>query len=84
MQCLDKDDILTWIALALASSRAVTHFCRSTSLVARRWKVCVPPPLLTTKLLLACSVWITAPCKLIVPRHVCAISAWFLAKAFTI
>ena len=34
------------ITLALASSRAVTHFCRSTSEEARRWKVCVPPPLL--------------------------------------
>ena len=69
------------MALAFASSNEVTHFCLSTSLFALRWKVWVPPPLLTIKqllLLLPCSVWMIAPCKLIVPRHVWAISAWFL------
>ena len=72
---------LTWIAFTFAVSRAVTHFCLSTSLDARKWKVCVPPPLLTTKLKEAgFSVWMRAPCRLMVPLQVWAISAWFLRR----
>lgn len=63
------------MALALASSRAVTHLCRSTSVLALRWYV--RPPLLST-MLQASSVSMCAVAKLIVPRHVWAISAWVL------
>ena len=41
---------------------------------------CVPPPLLTMKFADWFSVCITAPWRLMVPRHVWAISAWFLSS----
>lgn len=63
------------MALALASSRAVTHLCRSTSVLAFRWYV--RPPLLRT-ILQASSVSMCAVARLIVPRHVWAISACVL------
>ncbi|CAN7987043.1 unnamed protein product, partial [Ixodes pacificus] len=72
---LSPDSIMR-TALALASSRAVTHFWRSISLLAFRWNVCVPPLEMTK--LHESSVWITALTRLMVPRQVCAISAWFL------
>lgn len=65
------------MALALASSRAVTHLCRSTSVLAFRWYV--RPPLLST-MLQASSVSMCAVAKLIVPRHVWAISACVLRR----
>lgn len=76
-----KPDSIAWIALAFASSRAVTHCCRSTSVDALMWKVCVPP-LLTTKVQ-ASTVCIKAPCKEIVPRQVWDISAGFLKQGVT-
>lgn len=66
----------TYIALALASSRAVTHDWRSTSLAALMWNVCVPPLVMTN--VHESTVWMRAPCSEMVPRHVCVISAWFL------
>ena len=71
-----KPDSSIFMALALASSSAVTHLCRSTSLEARRWKTWVPPFEMTK--LQASNVSIKAPAKFIVPRHVWAISAWLL------
>uniref|UniRef100_A0A6B0UZB5 Putative secreted protein n=1 Tax=Ixodes ricinus TaxID=34613 RepID=A0A6B0UZB5_IXORI len=71
-----SSDSIMRTALALASSRAVTHFWRSISLLAFRWNVCVPPLEMTK--LHESSVWITALTRLMVPRQVCAISAWFL------
>ncbi len=65
------------MALALASSSAVTHLCRSTSVLAFRWYV--RPPLLRT-MLQASSVSMCAVAKLIVPRHVWAISACVLQQ----
>lgn len=76
-----EPDSIAWIALAFASSRAVTHCCRSTSVDALMWKVCVPP-LLTTKVQ-ASTVCIKAPCKEIVPRQVWDISAGFLKQGVT-
>lgn len=73
-----KPDSIAWMALAFASSRAVTHCCLSTSVDALMWKVCVPP-LLTTKVQ-ASTVCIKAPCKEIVPRQVWDISAGFLKQ----
>lgn len=64
------------MAFALASSRAVTQRCLSTSLAALIWNVCVPPLDMTN--VQESTVWIRAPWRLIVPRQVCAISAWFL------
>ena len=69
-------DSIARIALAFASSRAVTQRCLSTSLAALMWNVCVPPFEMTN--VQESSVWMSAPCRLMVPRHVCAISAWFL------
>lgn len=66
------------MALALANSRAVTHLCRSTSVLAFRWYV--RPPLLRT-MLQASSVSMCAVAKLIVPRHVWAISACVLQQS---
>ena len=66
------------IALALASSSAVTHLCLSTSELAFRWKVWVPPLEITK--LHDSSVWMKALAKLMVPRQVCDISAWFLQQ----
>ena len=65
-------------AFALASSSAVTHLCLSTSLLAFRWNVCVPPLLITK--LHESSVWMNALARLMVPRHVWDISAWFLTE----
>lgn len=65
------------MALALANSSAVTHLCRSTSVLAFRWYV--RPPLLRT-ILHASSVSMCAVARLIVPRHVCAISACVLRQ----
>ena len=65
------------IALALANSSAVTHLCLSTSVLAFRWYV--RPPLLRT-MLQASSVSMCAVAKLIVPRHVWAISACVLQQ----
>lgn len=65
------------IAFALASSSAVTHLWRSTSVLAFKWYV--RPPLLRT-ILQASSVSICAVAKLIVPRHVWAISACVLQE----
>ena len=64
------------IALALASSKAVTQRCLSTSELAFKWKVCVPPLEITK--LQESSVCRKALARLIVPRQVCCISAWFL------
>lgn len=65
------------MALALANSSAVTHLCLSTSVLAFRWYV--RPPLLRT-MLQASSVSMCAVAKLIVPRHVWAISACVLQQ----
>lgn len=75
-EIVNEPDSIAWIALAFASSSAVTHCCRSTSVAALMWKVWVPP-LLTTKVH-ASTVCIKAPCKEIVPRQVWDISAGFL------
>lgn len=69
-------DSIALMALALASSRAVTQRCLSTSFAALIWNVCVPPLDMTN--VQESTVWIRAPWRLIVPRQVCAISAWFL------
>lgn len=68
----------TYIALALASSRAVTQDWRSTSLAALMWNVWVPPLVMTN--VHESTVWIKAPWSEIVPRQVCDISAWFLRQ----
>ena len=74
MLCLPGSSIRC--ASALASSSAVTHFCLSTSDVAFRWKVWLPP--LEMTIVHESAVVMNAEAKLIVPRHVCVISAWFL------
>lgn len=65
--------VLTYMALALASSNAVTHDWRSTSFAALMWNVWVPPFVMTN--VHESTVWMRAPCSEIVPRHVCDISA---------
>ncbi len=65
-------------ALALASSSAVIHRCRSTSELAFRWYVCVPPLEMTK--LHESSTAILAVARFMVPRHVWPISAWVLEE----
>lgn len=82
MHCLLQLLLPDWsfimrMALALANSSAVTHLCLSTSVLAFRWYV--RPPLLRT-MLQASSVSMCAVAKLIVPRHVWAISACVLQQ----
>lgn len=82
MHCLLQLLLPDWsfimrMALALANSSAVTHLCLSTSVLAFRWYV--RPPLLRT-MLQASSVSMWAVAKLIVPRHVWAISACVLQQ----
>lgn len=76
--CKNPPDSIALMAFALASSRAVTQRCLSTSLAALIWNVCVPPLDMTN--VQESTVWMRAPCRLIVPRQVCAISAWFLQR----
>ena len=64
------------MAQAFDSSRAVTQRWRSTSELALRWNVRVPPWEMT--MLYESPVWIRELARLIVPRHVWDISDWFL------
>ena len=67
------------MALALASSRAVTHLCLSISLVALKWNTWLGPFVITK--LHESIVSMNAPAKLTVPLHVCAISSCVLQRA---
>lgn len=73
---------ISLIEWALASSRAVTHFCLSTSELAFRWNVWVPPLLITKQH--ESSVCTMALIRFIVPRHVCPISVWLLKEKKTL
>lgn len=71
-------DSVMRMALAFASSKAVTQRCRSISFEAFKWNVWVPPLEITK--LLESTVCITALTKLIVPLQVWATSVGFLNK----
>ena len=69
------------MAFALASSRAVTHLCRSISLLALKWNTWLGPLVITK--LHESIVSMKAPAKLTVPLHVCAISSCVLQDSIS-
>lgn len=73
--CVPDSASSIWMALDFATSKETTHFCFSTSLFARRWKVWASHEITNVQ-----ESWTSmkAPSRLMLPRQLCAISAWLL------